>query len=163
MLEASIFDISTSNLLLFLLSCASAAQDPFRLSMDVRLVLDGHAAEMAQDVLHGGVGVAAGVSAQVVDPLDAGKEEVDDSDNDCNTDRVAPDDDDCDNGGPGRVVVPGEGILGNGEEFMLSAGEPSENTEQGRNNIHEEDSADQLPGWPGLSATGNEDEPVLNQ
>ena len=57
-------------LLLFFLASALVAQDPFRLAVNVRLMLKGNAAEMAEDVLHLCISVATVRTTEVVDPLD---------------------------------------------------------------------------------------------
>jgi len=57
-----------SPLLLFFLASGLAAKDPLRLAMYICLVLESYAAEMAQDVLHLGVGVTARSAAEVVNP-----------------------------------------------------------------------------------------------
>ena len=47
---------------------------------------------MGQDVLHICVLLAAAGTAEVVEVLDGGKEEVNDSDDDCDTKGIAPND-----------------------------------------------------------------------
>jgi len=59
------------HLVLFFLASGLGAQDPFRLAVHISLVLKSNTAEMAEDVLHLGIGVAAGGAAKVVDPFHA--------------------------------------------------------------------------------------------
>jgi hypothetical protein len=66
-----------TTLLLFLLSGRLAPQDPFRLAMDIGLVLDRDTAKVAENVLHLGISVAASVTAEVVDRLHADEDVVD--------------------------------------------------------------------------------------
>jgi len=94
-----------TSLLFLLFASASCAEDPLGLAVDICLVLDGDAAEVREDVLHVGISVAAGVTAKVVDPLDAQEQEVDNGNNDGDTDRVTPDNDNGDDRGLDAVVV----------------------------------------------------------
>jgi hypothetical protein len=103
------------------------AQDPFGLAVNVGLVLDGNAAEVAEDVLHLGVGVAASSTAKVVNPFHADQDIINQRNDNGNTDGVAPDDDDRNDGSLGAVVVAGEGIDGinKSELIILATGEPA--------------------------------------
>jgi hypothetical protein len=116
-----------TTLLLFLLASRLASQDPFRLAMDIGLVLDGNTAKMAEDVLHLGISVAASVTAEVVNRLHADEDVVDHGDNDSHTNGVSPDDDHSDDGSLGAVSVTSERVnrVDEVELFGLTAGEPA--------------------------------------
>ena len=98
--------------------------------MDIRLVLERNTAEMTQNVLHVGIGTASDITAEVVNPFDAEEKVVDDSDNNSDTNGVAPDDNDGDDGGLDTVVVFLEMILGDGVELMVTTMQPTEDTEE---------------------------------
>ena len=140
----------------------AGTDDVARLALGVLLVLDGELGEVSDHVLDLGVGLGAGLAAKVVQSGDNGQEVVHNGNDDSNTDGVGPDDNDSNNV---DIVVDGEGrtsgVLGVG---LLPVGsEPSEDTEQSGKDIDKEDGNDQLPRGPGLSTTGDEDEPVLSQ
>lgn len=116
-----------TTLINILLASGLGAQDPLGLAMHVRLVLKSNAAEVTKDVLHLGVGVAAGGTAEVVDPLHADEDVVHHGNDDGHTNRVAPDDNNSDDRSLGAVVVLGE--LVNGVDkvnlLRLRTGEPT--------------------------------------
>ena len=88
-------------------------QEPAVAAVLVLLVRDRDLVQVGEDVLHLGVGVAALGAAQVVEPRPLVEEEVDDGDDDRDTDRVTPDDDDGDDAGVavlGEVAVVVEGV-----------------------------------------------------
>jgi len=58
--------------------------------MHIGLVLESNTTEMAENVLHLGVGVTALVTTKVVEPGHGGKHVVDDSDDNNSTNRVTP-------------------------------------------------------------------------
>lgn len=126
------------------------------------LHLDSKLGKVSDHVLDLGVGLGAGLAAKVVETGNDGQEVVHNGDDDSHTDGVGPDDNDGDNvdivvhGEVGASRVTGRGLLPVGCE-------PAEDTEQGSENIDDEDGNNQLPRGPGLSTTGNEDEPVLSQ
>lgn len=96
------------SLLDLLLASGLCAEDPFGLTVHISLMLDRNAAEMAEDVLHLGIGVAAGGTAHVVDGLQAHEDVVNHSDDDNNANRITPDDNDGDDRRLGAVVVTSE-------------------------------------------------------
>ncbi len=67
------------------------AENPFGLAVNIGFVLDRNAAEMAEDVLHLGIGVAASGTAHVVDCLQTHEDVVDHGDDNDDTNRIAPD------------------------------------------------------------------------
>ena len=97
MLNRDTFNPNHRLFFLFLPS-SFGSQYPFSLSMNISLMLNGNAAEMAEDVLHSSIGMAAGGTAEVINPGHADQEIVDDSYNDNNADGVTPDDNHGDNG-----------------------------------------------------------------
>jgi len=117
---------------------------------------------VGEDVLHLGVGTAALGASEVVEPGHAVHEVVDNGDDDGDTDGVTPDDDDGDDGGAavgGQKSVDGLGVGG----LAAATGQPAEDGEEGGEDVDTEDGADELPGWPGLTTTSDEDEPVLSK
>ncbi len=93
--------------------------------MHIRLVFDSNARQMAENVLHLGIGVAAGVSTKVVDRLHADKDIVDHGhDNDC-ADGITPDDNNSDDRRLLAVVIAGQLINGDGEELVRRSGQPA--------------------------------------
>lgn len=112
-------------LLQIFLSTALAAKDPFRLAVYICLVFDRNTAEMAEDVLHLGVGVAASVSSQVVNRLHADQDVVDHSNDDDDTNRITPDDHHCDNRCLRAVSFTAEPILGPSVEVFFVSREPA--------------------------------------
>lgn len=114
-----------SPLLCVLLTSGLAAQDPFALAMHVCLVLDGNAAKMAEDVLHLCISMAAGVAAEVIDRLHAGKDVVDHGNDDDNANGVAPDHNSSDDASLSAVVITLELIFRMGEEFVFTSREPA--------------------------------------
>jgi len=118
--------------------------------------------EGSDDVLHLGVVHVAVLATKVVEPSDLVKEEVDDGDDDGNTDRVSPDDNDGDNVGPAiETLVLEEGRRRGG--VLRVAGQPTEDTEDGSEGVNTENGEDELPVGEGLATTGDEDEPVLSK
>lgn len=145
-----------------------------------RLVNDGDSLETGEEVLELAVLVVTFSSSQVVEPWDlqvvmevgsagAGtnhlrartyrvQEVVDQSHDNEHSEGESPDTDNSDNVGPATVVTLSvDGGIG--------ASEPSEETEDGGQDVDSEDGADQLPRWPCPASvgTGDEDEPVLGK
>ena len=111
--DISIFRLRVFVFLLDLfLASGFRAEDPFGLAVDIGLVLDCDAAEMAENILHLGVGVAAGGTAHVVDRFQAHEDVVDHGDDNDDTDRIAPDDNNSDDRGLGAIVITSELIDG---------------------------------------------------
>ena len=75
-------------------------------------MLDRDAAEMAEDILHLGIGVAACGTAHVVDRFQAHEDVVDHGDDNDDTDRIAPNNDDSDDRRLGAVHIASELIDG---------------------------------------------------
>lgn len=129
----------------------------------VHLVLNRDLVQQQQRILHLGVLLLAVLAAQVVQPRDLVEDDVDDGDEDRHTDRVRPDDDDGDDI---RVAVTGAQELGLGDRAHHAAArarQPAEEAEEGRQDVDDEDRADQLPRGPGFTAARDEDQPVLGQ
>lgn len=95
-----------------LLAGRLATQNPFRLAVHICLVLERNAAEVAEDVLHLGVGVAASGAAKVVDPGHADKDVVNHGHDNGDANRVTPDHNHSDNRGLHAVVVASQGVDG---------------------------------------------------
>jgi hypothetical protein len=117
---------------------------------------------MGKDVLHLGIGIGSLRTSQVVQPRDLVKQVVDDGNNDGNTNGISPDNNNSDN----RSVAVVRKVLGEISGVRLLArttGKPAEDTEESSNNVDTEDGADELPGWPGVAAASDEDEPVLSE
>lgn len=128
----------------------------------VLLVGNGDLGQVGEDVLHLGVCATALGAAKVVEPCHAVHEVVDDSDDDRDTDGVTPDDDDGDDGSV--AVLRQESVAGDWVGGLAcSTAQPTEDGEEGRENVDTKDGANELPGWPGLTTTGDEDEPVLSE
>ena len=126
-------------------------------------MLQSKLGEVADDVLHLGVVVAALLATDVGKRGDGVEEVVDDGDDDGDTDGVTPDDDNGDNV---SVAVKGLGPLGHGVvegNLVGVAGEPTEDTEEGGKSVDGTDGNDELPRGEGLTTTGDEDEPVLSE
>lgn len=91
-------------------------------------MLDSNLGEMADDVLQVGIGLASGVAAKVVEPLDVVKEVVGDGNDDGNTNGESPDDDNGNDTGVAilrKVLVVGSWVTW----LTSTATEPSEDTE----------------------------------
>jgi hypothetical protein len=131
-------------------------------SLGVNLLLHGNLGKVAKNVLHLAVGSAALSTSEVVEPRPLVEKSVDDGNNNGDADGVDPDNNDGDNVG---VTIDGEsGGLGSWVgRNSSSATEPAEDTEEGCENIDTEDGANQLPSWPCVGSTGDEDEPVLSK
>ena len=123
-------------------------------------MLDRQLGQVAKQVLDLGVGLAAVLAAEGVQSGDDAEHVVDNGDDDRNTDGVGPDDNDGDDV---DVAVDGELGAGGGAGLDVIAGEPAEDTEEGGDHIDDEDRTHQLPRGPGLTTTGDEDQPVLGQ
>jgi hypothetical protein len=150
-------------LLLVLLIISLGLQEVTTLTVGSGLVLQSKLGEVADDVLHLGVVVAALLATDVGKRGDGVEEVVDDGDDDGNTDGVTPDDDNGDNV---SVAVKGLGPLGHGVvegNLVGVAGEPTEDTEEGGKGVDGTDGEDELPRGEGLTTTGDEDEPVLGE
>jgi len=131
-------------------------------SVLINLVRNGDLVQVGKDVLHLGISVGALVASQVVEPGPLVEEIVDNRADDNDTDGVSPDDDGSDDAG---VAVVGEElvVIKRISWLSCSTSQPAEDTEEGCENIDTEDGADELPGWPCVSTTSDEDEPIFSQ
>jgi len=91
------------SLLIILLVSLWHQVEPVTAGSRVMLMLDGELDQVDDHVLDLGVSVAAGLSAELVEPSDLVEEVVDDGQDDGDGDGVTPDDDDGDDGGSARV------------------------------------------------------------
>lgn len=123
-------------------------------------MLDGHLAQVSQDVLHQGVLDGALLAAHLVEALPVGHQVVDDANDDDDSQRVQPDDD---NGNNVDVAIGAELGVGRGGGLQTLTSEPTETGKQRGEDIDTEDGADELPRGVGLEATGDEDQPVLSE
>ena len=149
-------------LILFLLSSARRKQISVLASCRVVLMLNCHLGNVSEDVLNVGILLAAVLAAKVVERWDSVHEVVNDGDDNGDTDRVAPDDNDGDNINP-TVTTLLEAALWVGWEVVEVARQPAEETEQGCDDIDTEDGAHELPRWKSLAATSDEDQPILSE
>lgn len=136
--------------------------EPARVVLVVTLVLNGHLAELGDDVLHERVGLGALLAAQVVKRGHASHDVVDNSNDNDDGDGVAPHDHNGDNVGAAIGRERG-GQGGWGGLLACTAGEPAKDTEEGSKDIDTENGHDKLEGGVGLEATGDKDEPVLSK
>lgn len=123
-------------------------------------MLNGELLESSDDVLNNGILALAVLAAKVVEPGDLVEDEVDDGNEDGDTERVQPDNDDGDNVGPTIVALDGKV---NGVVDLRGTRQPAEETEESSHDVDTENGADELPRGHGLATTGNEDEPVLSK
>ena len=126
-------------------------------------MLQSKLGEVADDVLHLSVVVAALLATDIGKRGDRVEEVVRDGDNDGNTNGVTPDDNNSDNV---SVAVKGLGPLGHGvveRNLVRVTREPAEDTEESGKSIDGTDGEDKLPRGEGLTTTGDEDEPVLSE
>lgn len=128
----------------------------------IDLVLHSNLGQVSDDVLDLGICLGALGTSEVVQPRELVHDVVGDGTDDDDTDGVSPDNADGDDGG--TSVSGKKGVAGDWVGWLSSTvGQPSENAEEGRENIDTENGADELPRWPGLSSTGDEDEPILSK
>lgn len=123
-------------------------------------MLNGELLEGGEDVLDKGVLALAVLAAEVVQPGDLVEDEVDDGNEDGDTERVQPDNDNGDNVGPTIVTLLGkvDGVVELG-----STRQPTEEGEESSHDVDTKNGADELPRGPGAATTGNEDQPVLSK
>lgn len=110
--------------------------------MLVLAVLERQLAEGSNHVLNGGVLAAAVLAAEGVEPCDAVKHVVDNGDDDGDTNRVGPDDNDGDNVDPSVVTEPA--VDGGRVGLVRSTGHPAEEGEDGRESVDTKNSDNQL-------------------
>lgn len=126
-------------------------------------MLNGDLVQLQERVLKHGVLVAPVLATQVVQPLVLVEQVVDNSDEDSHADRVRPDQHHSNDVRPSIVRVHEDGLRGSLHDTAAGARQPPEQGEDSREDVHDEDGADELPRGPGLAAAGDEDEPVLGQ
>lgn len=107
-------------LIIVLLCDRLRSQNPFRLAVHILLVLDGNAAKVGENILHVSISLAASRTAEVVDPGHADKQVVHHGNDDSDTHRVSPDNNNGDDAGLCAVVVAGKRIDGIDEVDLLS-------------------------------------------
>lgn len=126
-------------------------------------MLDSNLVQLQERVLKHSVLVAPVLATQVVQPLVLVKQVVHNSNEDSHADRVRPDQDHSNNIRPSIVRVHEDGLGRSLHDTAAGAGQPPEQGEDGSEDVHDEDGADELPRGPGLAAAGDEDEPVLRE
>lgn len=129
--------------------------------MFVFAVLERQLAEGSNHVLNSRVLPLAVLAAKGVEPWDAVKEVVDNGDDDGDTNGVSPDDNDGDNISP--AIITELEVDGLGVGLVWLTRHPAEDSEDGGKSVDTQDSTNELERGPGLSATGDEDEPVLSK
>merc|ERR1712132_17964 len=123
-------------------------------------MLDGQLAEVANDVLHlGVVNIALGTAGDDVEEV------VGDGDDDGDTNRVGPHHDDSDNVSHTlAVLVVVEATHWVRDRLVANLlREPTEDTEDSGEGVHNGDGGDQCESREGRAITGNEDKPVLSK
>lgn len=134
--------------------------EPASVVLVITLVLNGHLAELGDDVLHERVGLGALLAAQVVERGHARHDVVDNGNDNDDGDGVAPHHHNGDNVGAAIGRQRGR-QRGWGGLLACTAGEPAKHTKEGGQDIDTKDGGDELEGRVGLEATGDKDEPVL--
>jgi hypothetical protein len=149
------------HLLVLLLLGSACVQDIALDTVLVCSVLDGQLAEGSNHVLDVRVLPVAVLAAELVEPGDAVEEVVDDRNDDRDTDGVGPDENNGDNVYPAALLE--LGVVGRGVGLVVGTGHPAEESEDGSEGINTENGDDQLERGEGLTATGDEDQPVLSK
>jgi len=130
-------------------------------SVLILLVLESNLGQVHDEVLDLGISLGALSTSQVVEPCHLVHEEVDNGADDNDTDGVAPDDNDSDDG---SIMALEKDVLGRGIGLhVVILSQPAEDAEEGRENIDHEDGADEFPGWPGVATAGYENQPVFGE
>lgn len=149
-----------SDLLVILLLSRAGSKDITVNTVLVLSVLKRQLAESSNHVLNGRVLASAVLATEVVEPGNLVEEVVDHGDDNRDTDRVSPDNDNGDNVDPAvSAEVVGAGWVG----LVKTARQPTEQAEDGSHDIDTEDSSHELERRPCLASTGDEDEPVLSE
>ncbi|KAI6753373.1 hypothetical protein HG531_005542 [Fusarium graminearum] len=105
-------------------------------------MLNSKLLQMSENILQLGILVATILSAEVIQPRNLVKDEVDDGDDDSDTERVEPDNDNGDNIDP-AVAALLEVVV---DSISLSnAGHPAEEAKESGQDIDTENGADELP------------------
>merc|ERR1712072_1483863 len=131
----------------------------------ILLVLDSQLAEVADDVLHLSVVDVALGTAEVGKAGNDVEEVVGDGDDDGDTNRVGPHHDNGDNVGHTlAVLVVVEATHWVRDRLVANLlREPTEDTEDSGEGVHNGDGGDQCESREGRATTGNEDKPVLSK
>ena len=117
-------------------------------SVLILLHLDGDLGQMHDNILHLGIGLGALGTSKVVEPLEAVHDIVDNGADDDDSNGETPDNNNGDDAG--ASIEREEGTLAGVLERRVvvlsgTAGQETEDTEEGGYNIDEEDSTDKLP------------------
>jgi len=153
--------VRRTHLVILLLLNGTGSEDVTGGAVLVGSVLERQLAESRDHVLDVGVLPVAILATEGVEPWDGVEQVVDDGDDDGHTNGVSPDEDNGDNVDP--AVITELAVEGRGVGLVRSTGHPAEEGEDGSEGIDTENSTDKLEGWESLSATGNEDQPVLSK
>ncbi|KAI6876686.1 plasma membrane H+-ATPase Pma1 [Hortaea werneckii] len=131
----------------------------------ILLVLDSQLAEVADDVLHLGVVDVALGTAEVGKAGDNVEEVVGNGDDDGDTNRVGPHHDNGNNVGHTLAVLVVVEATHWVRHRLVSdlLREPTEDTEDSGESVHDSDGSDQGEGRESGATTGDEDEPVLGK
>ena len=150
-----------THLLILVLISRARSENVSRSTVLVGAVLERELAQSRNHVLNGRVLGVAVLAAELVEPGDLVERVVNNGNDDGDTNRVGPDDNNGDNV---NVSVLTELAVKRGRVgLVVSAGQPAEGTEDGGQSIDTQDGAHELERGERLSATGDEDEPVLGK
>lgn len=123
-------------------------------------MLESQLAERSNRVLDEWVLAAPVLATELIEPRDPIQHVVDDGDDNGDANAVAPDDNDGDDVDPAICTLLESG---RGVGDLGVSGQPAKNTEDGSEDVDGEDGSDKLERRPGLSTTGDEDEPILSK
>jgi len=134
-------------------------------AMGILLVLEREFAEMAKNVLHLGVLDCSVLASEICERWYHVETKVGDSDDDDDTNRVTPDDDNRDYVDVAiNSLFPVVTTHRVRKRTLGDVGvEPAEDTEERGQDVNDEDSANELERREGVGTTGDEDEPVLGE
>lgn len=149
-------------LVILLFNCLLCQEELGLARLVILLVLNGHLAEMGDDVLHECVALASLLAAEVVQRLHVCHDIVDNSNDNHHGDRVAPHDHDGDNVGAARSIQEPVGRGRNGVGVRTTS-KPTKDGKQRGQDVHTKDSKNKLERRVGLEATSDKDEPVLSE
>lgn len=149
------------HLLVLLLLGSAGGKNVTLSSVLVGSVLESKLAESSNHVLDVRVLPVTVLAAELVEPCDAVKQVVDDGDDDRDTDGVSPDEDNGDNVDPTALLE--LGVVGRRVGLVVGTGHPAEEGEDGGKSVDTENGDDQLERGESLTATSDEDEPVLGK
>jgi hypothetical protein len=153
--------LATDKLVVVLLLDSAGSKDVPGGTVLVLAVLKRQLAKRGNHVLDRRVLAAAVLAAESVEPCDAVEHVIDNGDNDGNTDRVGPDDNDSDNVSPS--ILTELAVVGRGVGLVVFTGHPAKDAEDGSKSIDTQNSDNELEGGEGLAATSDEDQPVLSK